>query len=157
MYFAWIWDKIITINMVYIIEPSTRVVAFNAKIAGFSGLDTGFTRIPFNIVDLNTGGSYDPEIGIFKAPISGLYSISYEILASPSCRDNHVCVNLLVNGVFSSGSCSKVFSSGGTAVNLKLMKGTSVWLVTSYSATCHTLHPDSQYNTFSAHLVHTII
>ena len=63
---------------------NTGFVAFFARLATpFTGSD-GQT-IPFDVVDLNVGDAYDPLSGAFTAPVDGIYSISYEILADEAC------------------------------------------------------------------------
>ena len=64
---------------------STEVVAFQARSQCFSGAVCA--QIPFELVDVNIGDAYDP--GLFTAPVSGIYQISYEVLANSSCGSSH--------------------------------------------------------------------
>ena len=133
------------------------MVAFHAGIAGFTGSDTENSIIPFDVVHLNIGGAYDPSTGEFTPTISGLYLISYDVLADGSCGVNDVCALLYVNGVSLSSSCSEVFASGGAAVVLQLTANDSVWMAVNSGHPCLTLDVYSFYNKFSGYLIYAQI
>ena len=135
------------------------MVAFHAGINGFTGSDTEDSIIPFDVVYINIGGAYDSLTGVFTPTSSGLYLISYDVMAdSSTCGSNHVRVMLYVNGVELSGSCSKVYASGGAAVVLQLTANDSVWLAVASVAPCLRLHSGgSVYNKVSGYLIHAQI
>ena len=133
------------------------MVAFHAGIDGFTGSDTEASIIPFDVVRVNIGGAYDSLTGVFTPTSSGLYLMSYDVVADGSCGSNHVCVWLFVNGVILSGSCSEAYASGGAAVVLQLTANDSVWLAVA-SGTCESItYDDSSYNKFSGYLIYAQI
>ena len=133
------------------------MVAFHAVIAGFTGSGSQNTIIPFDVVHVNIGGNYNSFSGMFTPTSSGLYLISYDVLAHGSCGSNHVCAYLYVNGVRLSSSCSEVFASGGAAVVLQLTANDYVWMAVSSAEPCLKLHSSSAYNKFSGYLIYAQI
>ena len=133
------------------------MVAFKARIAEFTGSPSEHSIIPFDVVDLNIGDAYDPVTGAFTAPVSGIYDISYEGLASSSCGTNNICLILRVNGVTLSASCSEYAASGGTGVTMQLSAGDMVTVALNYSSACEITNDGVNYNKFSGHLVYEII
>ena len=133
------------------------MVAFYARIDGFTGSPSEDTAVPFDIVDLNVGSAYDPTNGEFTAPVDGLYSFSLEFMAAASCGTAYTCVNLYVDSVVVSQSCSESPTSAGTAVTVQLTAGQGVKLATRYSAPCESLDNDGIQNKFSGHLLYQII
>ena len=53
------------------------------------------STIPFDDVQLNVGGGYNPATSHFTAPVSGIYSISYAVLAYSGAM--YTYVGLYVN------------------------------------------------------------
>ena len=137
-------------------DSYTGVVAFYARINGFTGSPTEDSTIPFDIVDLNVGNAYDPTNGEFAAPVNGLYSFSLEFIAAASYGTVHTCLRLYVNNVVISESCSVHPNSAGTAVTVQLTAGQGVKLATRYGI-CTSLDPGSNQNKFSGHLLYQII
>ena len=131
------------------------MVAFLARINGFTGSAGSSTVIPFDIVDLNIGNGYNPATGEFSPPVSGIYEISYE--ATGSCEEGHICVQLHVNTVGISESCDQTYESCGTSVTLQLSAGDTVTLSTDGGASCRVLSGLTAHNKFSGHLVYQII
>ena len=138
---------------------SAGMVAFHAGIDGFTGSDTEDTIIPFNVVHLNIGGAYDPPTGVFTPTSSGLYLMSYDVLADGStCGTSDVCVRLYVNGVILSNSCSEVYASGGAAVVLQLTANDSVWMAVNSGHSCLKLNDGGSFhNKFSGYLIYAQI
>ena len=143
--------------IIFLSDRATGVVAFFAKIAGFTESSSQDTTIPFDVVDLNIGNGYDPDTGAFTPPASGIYELSYEVLADGSCGTGNLCVELKVNSVTVSISCSEVFASGGTSVTVELSTGDTVTVAVDSAGQCEVLYPSSVYNKFSGHLVYQII
>ena len=134
------------------------MVAFHAGINGFTGSGSENTIIPFDVVHLNIGGNYNSFSGVFTPTSSGLYLMSYDVLADATCSSNHVCAILYVNGVVLSSSCSEAYASGGAAVVLQLTANDSVWLAVSSGAPCLNLNiGGSFYNKFSGYLIYAQI
>ena len=136
-------------------ESSAGVVAFQARNQGFTG--SSGAQIPFELVDINIGNGYDPS-GTFTAPVSGVYQLSYEVLADNSCGTNHVCAHLNLNGVDLMYSCSEVYASGGSSIILQLMAGDDVYI--GIAGPCYNLNPHSgsaAYNQFGGHLLYDTI
>ena len=133
------------------------MVAFYARIDGFSGSPIEDSPILFDIVDLNLGNAYDPTNGEFTAPVDGLYSFSLEFIAAVSCGIDYTCVNLYVDSVVVSQSCSVWPNSAGTAVTVQLTAGQGVYLATRFSSPCESLNNNNNQNKFSGHLLYQII
>ena len=133
------------------------MVAFHAGISDFTGSDTEHSIIPFDVVHTNIGGAYDPSTGEFTPTSSGLYLISYDVLAHGSCGTNYMCVYLYVNGAVLSSSCSEVYASGGAAVVLQLTANDSVWMAVNSGYLCLRLNAGSVYNKFSGYLIYAQI
>ena len=132
-------------------------MAFLARIAGFTGSPSEPTTIPFDVVDLNVGNAYDPVNGVFTAPVSGIYELSYEALADDTCGTGNMCVRLTINGVVLSTSCSEYISSAGIAVTVQLTAGDTVTVDLGSGSSCVVLYEGSSHNKFSGHLVYMII
>ena len=138
-------------------DHSSGLVAFLARIDGFTGSVSEHTTIPFDVVDLNIGNAYDPVNGDFTAPVNGIYELSYEVLADDTCGTENICVLLAINGVLLSESCSEYISSGGTAVTVQLTAGDTVTVDVASGHPCVVLRQGVLSNKFSGHLVYMII
>ena len=135
---------------------SVSVVAFYARIVGFVASPGEHTTIPFDLVDLNIGGAYDPTTGFFTAPVDGLYSFSYEAMAHFTCS-SYACVGLRINGVGVSDSCTDYANSAGTAVTARLTAGQVALILLYFDAPCASLNTGTSQNKFSGHLLYEIV
>jgi len=79
-----------------LLPPGVNVV-FYAMVGAYSGLVDEHRIIKFDDVQLNIGDAYNIDSGRFKAPTDGIYSISYEALASDQCNDDYMCVSLFMD------------------------------------------------------------
>ena len=144
-------------NVSFTSESSAGIVVFQARSKGFTG-SVG-VQIPFELVDINIGNGYDLS-GTFTAPVSGLYQLSYEILADISCGADHTCARVHQNGVPFMESCSESYASGGSSLIRQLMAGDDVYLDIHVVGGCHNLYVGTGsyvHNQFSGHLLHEII
>ena len=134
------------------------MIAFYVTIGGFTGSPDQHIAIPFDVVSFNLGDGYNTSTGEFLAPVTGVYSFSYEVLGGSICGTSHVCVHLYVNDVILSTSCAEENASGGTAVDLQLTAGDVVWIAIASGQPCETLIPGyPSYNKFSGHLVYEVV
>ena len=133
------------------------MVAFFAKIAAFTGSPSQDTTIPFDVVDLNIGNGYDPATGEFTPPVSGIYDLSYEVLADDTCGTAHICVELKINSVSISQSCCATPNSAGSSVSVQLSAGDTVTVAVDYGAPCEVLNNYVLFNKFSSHLIYQIL
>ena len=133
------------------------MVAFLAKIAAFTGSPSQDTTIPFDVVDLNIGNGYNPATGEFTPPVSGIYDLSYEVMAHGSCGTGYICVELKINSVGISQSCSVHPNSAGSSVAVQLSSGDTVTVAVEYDASCEVLNNYDVYNKFSGHLIYQIL
>ena len=83
--------------------------------------------------------------------MAGLYSFSYEIIADYYCLTSYTCVDLYVDSVAVSYSCSVWPNSAGTAVTVQLTAVQGVKLTTDH-ASCKVIGDGSLWNKFSGHL-----
>ena len=96
--------------------------------AGGSGGDP----IRWNVVVLNKGGGYNPSTGLFTAPISGVYNISFSTHSSGGAMNARLTRNgsevdggwSYVNAVSYNTSKSMVFNlSQGETVGVRVSSG----------------------------------
>ena len=143
--------------MFFSTDGSTGVVAFFARLTtSFTGSDG--QAIPFDTVELNVGDAYDPINGEFTAPVDGIYSISYEILADDACGTTGIEVGLKINGVLKATSHSEEYSSGGSSLAVQLTAGDVLWVAIGDGGFCNTPNNNANYlNFFSGYLIYNII
>ncbi|XP_062604129.1 complement C1q-like protein 3 [Saccostrea cucullata] len=108
---------------------ANHVIAFQANIKSHLTDVPVKTTIKFNNVQLNKGGGYDPETGIFTAPEKGVYSFAWSYL---SRQGGTVYTALSVDNEDRALSCienqqSKFINSAGHLVS-ELAKGSKVWI-----------------------------
>ena len=109
------------------------------------------------MVDLNIGNGYDPATGEFTPPVSGIYDLSYEVMAEGTCGTGYICVELKVNSVGISQSCSVHPNSAGSSVAVQLSSGDTVTVAVDPGASCEVLNNHALYNRFSGHLIYQIL
>ncbi|XP_053710882.1 complement C1q-like protein 4 [Synchiropus splendidus] len=112
-------------------------VVFSAHLRPASTCLGPFTRstaISYDVITLNHGSGYNPALGVFTAPCSGLYSISYSVyskLALPGDRMFYK-VRLMKNGVTAASMWEQnredSEDSGSQTVLLPLQLGDQVYV-----------------------------
>ncbi|XP_036392509.1 cerebellin 18 [Megalops cyprinoides] len=135
-------------------------VAFTTSLshAGCFGPFTTNVPIPYNVISLNQGNGYNPALGAFTAPRTGLYSFSftaYSDVIDATARLYHQ-VRLMKNGqvVASVWEDNREDSedSGTQTVLLSLNRGCQVYVeLQSGRQLCNDL---ANHNTFSGYLVY---
>ncbi|XP_040002939.1 complement C1q-like protein 2 [Xiphias gladius] len=78
-------------------------VAFTASMGPTANCFGPFTRnspIPYDVITLNQGSGYNPTLGIFTAPLSGLYSFSFSVYSKVGVAGERMYykVQLMRNG-----------------------------------------------------------
>ena len=136
-------------------DQETSVVVFTARNSGGFSVLVGDTII-FDVVDVNLGNAYDPVDGEFVAPVSGFYSISYQVLADASCP-SFVVVWLEHNGITTHRALSDINGSAGSSINLQLTAGDNVRLTFGDGSPCTNLDPNTASHFFSGHLIYKTI
>ncbi|XP_076142427.1 cerebellin-1-like [Alosa pseudoharengus] len=130
-------------------------VAFSASFAVSVNKHIGpfntATTLIFNHVFINIGSAYDPNTGIFTAPVRGVYQFRYHIFAGGT---NGAGANLLRNGQHVVAAYNHVAShdiNTSQGVSLQLEKGDTVCLRLGQGAwvSAYTGH----YTTFSGQLL----
>lgn len=114
--------------------------------------------IPYRQVFINLGGGYDPVNGIFRVPLSGVYSVALTVHSDAGAPGNHLaaCAGLRVNGQPVAGAKEKNYQdqedSATVALALRLQAGDVVNVL--LSAGCFLCDDSSHFNTFSAFLLY---
>ncbi|XP_062591336.1 multimerin-2-like [Saccostrea cucullata] len=131
-----------------------KKVAFTAGVTTTSTVWNSGTLV-FNKVINNVGGGYNPNTGIFTAPLNGDY-VFYVSIQSYS-NDYSIYIDIVLNG------SSKVramayklnsndgYETGTNMVTLRLQQGDTVW-VKHYSGTGYYTLSDAPITTFSGFL-----
>ena len=147
------------INILYCLPDMTSVDGFYARIGQFVGSGGQDTSIPFDIDVASVGNGYNPISGHYTAPVDGLYSISFEVMAWDGCAGagNYLCGLLYVGNVVKSESCSIFPNSAGTSLTLHLLQGEAARLAIKATAPCLTTNGNDNDNKFSGHLVYQVI
>ena len=67
-------------DILIIMSISVRQIAFEAHpTKDYDVSSTEYTQVTFDKIVLNKGQAYDPESGVFTAPLSGLYYIQVHV------------------------------------------------------------------------------
>ena len=137
----------------------TSIAGFYARKGQFVGSGGQDISIPFDVEVIFIGNGYDPYSGQYTAPVDGLYSISFEVMASAGCNGagEYLCGLLYVDNVVKSESCSIFPNSAGTALTLHLHQYAVVWLAVKSTAPCLTINGNDHDNKFSGHLIYQTI
>ena len=136
---------------------ASGITVFSARASnGYSG--SGGDTIIFNEIDVNVGGAYSSLDGIFIAPVDGVYTFSFQILADANCNLGYACAFLVHNSVNKVRTCSEANNSGSSTFNLQLTVGDNVMVTIGTGAPCQLFDAaNSESNTFSGQLLYTII
>jgi hypothetical protein len=137
--------SLLCINFVDINRKVVFTVGVSSSYIYWSSGTLVFPHVVYNI-----GGGYDPNTGVFTAPVDGLFAFFVNIQSDGS---NQIRVNLVHNGT------SKVrvmaytpsYSSGSNLAVLKLQKGDRVRVRHYYGTGYYT--DDAPTTTFSGWLI----
>ena len=117
---------------------------------GANAFTTAAGTIPYTLVDHNIGGHYDSSTRTFTAPISGLYSITFQFFSAPN---NSGTADLQVNGVLTMRvgreNTEVYYEAESNSINKYLNVGDQVrvyWVGGS-------VHTNTPFSHFSAYLV----
>ena len=98
------------------------MVAFHARRDINWGPITVITPIEYNLIDVNLGGALD-TLGLFTAPVSGIYYITYGHLGGTPGTN----VQLHVNGAYVQQTVSETSRTASSNVVMQLNSGDTVW------------------------------
>merc|ERR1712212_129511 len=130
-------------------------VAFSAAMKEVKGLKGGKygAHMVYNSVLTNVGDSYNPETGVFTAPVSGVYFFRFTA-SNRNNLDLDMGIKLYKNQeeiLYNHENGVEDFFSN--AVTLELVKGDKVFLMLPPRIT---VYADSHENSFSGHLLFTV-
>ncbi|KAK0135375.1 Complement C1q-like protein 2 [Merluccius polli] len=117
------------------------------------------TTIVYKHIFLNMGGNYNPNNGIFTAPLSGVYSLSLTVYSDSGSEGTELaaCATLKVNGVAVSVlkdmNAQDQEDSTTSVVALHLTAGDKVYV--TLPKNCYLCDDNSHYNTFTGFLLYT--
>ena len=114
-----------------------RHAAFLAQFSASEAATPASGPFKFDLVVFNDGGHYDPSLGIFTAPYTGVYVFSAKFFTDGT-QTTHPVLDIKVNGNtqdrMSFGKPSleigREQSSHTTSVTLRLQAGDRVWVET---------------------------
>ncbi|XP_060579760.1 complement C1q tumor necrosis factor-related protein 3-like [Ruditapes philippinarum] len=137
---------------------STGVVAFTAYLDhALTGLNPGMT-IKCNIIITNHGHGYNTFTGIFTAPVSGIYFITYTINCGMKktnirlMKDGVNIVDAVVHADPYSGSYRQTMATNSVVIDVTA--GQSIWLETIYDHDAELISlEDYRYVTFTGFLL----
>ncbi|XP_048743993.2 uncharacterized protein LOC125657463 [Ostrea edulis] len=128
----------------------TRKVAFTV---GVSSTDSSWNSgtLVFPRVVYNIGGGYDPNTGVFTAPVDGHFVFFVNV---QSYSSQHIYTYLVLNGTpkVTTTAYSPSYSSGPNMAVLSLQKGDRVW-VKRYAGKGYYTESDAPITTFSGFLI----
>jgi len=102
---VYVYDEKFYIDKTAHLKLNRNFLAPNPIMFSVANMGLGFTAgtgpngpvvIKFNIVELNKGGGYNPETGLFTAPITGYYM--FDAFTSSIYNTHHVMVGFYKNG-----------------------------------------------------------
>ncbi|XP_062598299.1 multimerin-2-like [Saccostrea cucullata] len=133
-----------------------KKVAFTAGVtSGSSSWSSG--TLVFNKVINNVGGGYNPNTGIFTAPLNGDY-VFYVSIQSYGNDNSDLHVDIVFNGSIKvralaySYNSNDLYETGTNMVSLRLQQGDTVW-VKHHSGKGYYTHSDAPITTFSGFLI----
>ena len=80
----------------YFLFPVTDPIALSVALTDIITVTDGDT-INFNYVFIDTHGLYNPNVGIFTIPQTGIYEVNVNLYKSPSSIYNDAIADLFVN------------------------------------------------------------
>ncbi|XP_062601426.1 multimerin-2-like [Saccostrea cucullata] len=133
----------------------SKRVAFTAGVTSTSSSWNSGTLVFTQVIN-NVGGGYNPNTGIFTAPVDGDYVFYVSI---QSYNHNHdIYVDIVLNGSKKVRAMAEVYTSddayetGTNLVTLPLDQGDTVW-VNHYSGSGYYTYSDAPVTTFSGFLL----
>ncbi|XP_062598300.1 multimerin-2-like [Saccostrea cucullata] len=146
---------------VFRMNVSNNHCDFGKKVAFTAGVTSSSTSwnsgtLVFNKVINNVGGGYNPNTGIFTAPLNGDY-VFYVSIQSAGADFYDIYVDIVFNGSSKVRAMAYNYNSndlhetGTNMVTLRLQQGDTVW-VKHHSGTGYYTHSDAPITTFSGFL-----
>ncbi|XP_061167550.1 multimerin-2-like [Saccostrea echinata] len=132
-----------------------KKVAFTAGVTSSSSSWNSGTLV-FDKVTNNVGGGYNPNTGIFTAPLNGDY-VFYVGIQSRSSDVNDIYVGIVLNGsrkvraMAYNYNSNDDYETGTNMVTLRLQQGDTVW-VKYYAGKGYYTYSDAPLTTFSGFL-----
>jgi hypothetical protein len=125
-------------------------VAFTA---GVTSIDTSWNSgtLVFPHVVYSIGGGYDPNTGVFTAPVDGHFVFFVNVQSSGS---KFIYTYLVLNGTVKVTTMAYIgnYSAGSNLAVLRLQKGDRVWVKHRYG-TGYWTESDAPTTTFSGFLI----
>ncbi|KAL4230897.1 Elastin microfibril interfacer 2 [Mactra antiquata] len=130
-------------------------VAFSATFSGKIEDAGAGQHMKFKNVILNDYEGYDPDTGVFRAPVCGVYSFTYVVASSLSTFVDATLVvkNKKINGAYSKVINHKNINQGTNTAIVHLHKGEQVWVEFKQDSSIKA--EDELYNSFSGFLLYT--
>jgi hypothetical protein len=138
-----------TENKYFIADPTGKAAFTVAMSSASSSWNSG--TLVFPAVVYNIGRGYDPNTGIFTAPVDGHFVFFVNI---QSLGSNYVHVDIVHNSSPKVRAMASTpdYSPGSNLAVLRLQKGDRVWVEHSGGKGYHT-HSDVPLTTFSGFLI----
>ncbi|XP_048743994.2 heavy metal-binding protein HIP-like [Ostrea edulis] len=141
--------EVFRMNMSMNQNDITRKVAFTAGVSSQSTSWNSGTLV-FPRVVYNIGGGYDPNTGVFTAPVDGHFFFFVNV---QSYGSQYIYTYLVLNGTPKVTTMAySTYSSGPNLAVLSLQQGDRVW-VKHYAGTGYHTESDAPITTFSGFLL----
>ena len=144
-------------EMVELQQKQNTAVMFSVGLGGEKARISAGRTIIFNRDITNIGHNYNPNTGVFTAPVSGYYVFVVNIrgqkdkLAGVAIRQNGDNFSTLLVKALADNRMD--YQSATASVNVVLRKGDTIDVVTQYTTSYLS---GNRYTTFSGHLVNAI-
>jgi hypothetical protein len=137
-------------NQFFTCVGAAKKVAFTAGVTSSDSSWTGGTLV-FPRVVYNIGGGYDPNTGVFTAPVDGHFVFFVNV---QSHSTNIIYTYLVLNGTpkITTAAYTGSYSAGPNLAVLRLQKGDRVW-VKRYTGTGYYTESNAPITTFSGFLI----
>ncbi|XP_056014490.1 uncharacterized protein LOC130046569 [Ostrea edulis] len=141
--------EVFRINMSMNENDITRKVGFTVGVSSYNSTWNSGTLV-FPRVVYNIGGGYDPNTGVFTAPVDGHFVFFVNV---QSFSSNSIHTYLVLNGTPKVQTMAySDYTSGPNLAVLRLHKGDRVW-VKHYAGTGYFTQGDAPITTFSGFLI----
>lgn len=129
-------------------------VAFKVTFSPSTLRPPGTGPYKFDMVIFNDGNAYDPVLGVFTAPYSGVYIFSFQIFTHLAERPT---IDIKVNGNIAArmavDTTNETPQSDSTTLTVKLLRGDRVWAEAGDSSAIDVYGPNHTF--FSGALLYT--
>lgn len=132
-----------------------KKIAFSAYLSADRTLGRN-QHVKFDRVLLNDGNGYEASTGVFRAPVSGVYSFTFVVAQRHryEIRLNLVVDGKVVVGAIAEGTKYYHDVQGTNTANVHVRKGRPVWVQSYCHGRIEGSHYNFRYTSFSGHILY---